>query len=124
MKTLKIIAIVLSILIVNTINAQDKTELKEIKFKAKVNCNSCKVKIEKNMAFAKGVKSVYANVESKVVTITYKTDKTNASELQKELEKCGYGAEMITDKCCPKSESKKCCDKSKKNNRKCCPEKK
>ncbi len=121
MKTLQIAALILTVLFANIVTAQDSKEIKEVKFKADVKCNSCKAKIEKNMAFAKGVKAVDADVETKVVTIKYRSDKTTPAELEKELKKCGFGAELVNSKkhsgCsskskhkpCPKSGSKACC---------------
>ena len=43
--------------------AQDSNdELEVVRIKAKVDCNGCKTKIEKNIAFEKGVKYVNADV--------------------------------------------------------------
>lgn len=127
MKTIKILTLVLSIIFVNIAAAQDSAEIKEIKFKANVECNNCKAKIEKNMAFAKGVKAVDADVETKIVTIKYKADKTTPKDIETELKKCGYGAELVTSNssCSKKCNSHQPCNSNTTSKKKsCCPEKK
>jgi len=127
MKTIKILTLILSIVFVNIAAAQDSAELKEIKFKANVDCNMCKAKIEKNMAFSKGVKAVNADVATKTVTIKYKTDKTTPKKLETDLKKCGYGAELVSAKsnCSKKCNSHQTCgSKNSKKKKSCRPEKK
>ena len=112
MKTVRFLSVILCVLVVNLTYAQESKELKEVKFKARIGCNGCKTKIEKNMAFAKGVKSVEASVETKIVTIKYRTNKTTIEELEKELKKCGYGAELVTEKSTTEKQDEKEPDKS------------
>ncbi|HBS86057.1 MAG: hypothetical protein A2W91_08140 [Bacteroidetes bacterium GWF2_38_335] len=117
MKTIKILSLLIAVMFVSVLNAQDSKEVKEIKFKSNVECNNCKSKIENHMAFVKGVKSVDASIDKKEVTITYKPEKTNAEEIKTELAKLGYGAEMIGEagtgekKSCAGEEGKSCCPK-------------
>ncbi len=61
-----------------------------IKLKADVTCHSCKSKIEKNIGYEKGVVAVDADIESDVVTVTYKTSKTTPEAISEALAKLGY----------------------------------
>ena len=70
-------------------------EIKEIKIKTSSQCNECKERIEKNMAFEKGVKFVELDVESKIVTIKYREDKTTPDKLRNAIAKIGYDADDV-----------------------------
>jgi periplasmic mercuric ion binding protein len=111
MKTLKQISLITLILISSLTYAQKK-EIKEVKFKSDVECLTCKGKIEKHIAFCKGVKSVNADVETRTVTIGYNPAKTDEAKLKAELEKTGFGAELITKSCCPGNKDQKKCGDS------------
>lgn len=81
---------------INIQKSEKKIDTIEIKTSAV--CNMCKERIEHDMAFAKGVKSVYLDNDTKVLTIVYKTSKTNTKELKKAVTKVGYDAdEMLAD---------------------------
>ena len=76
--------------------AQDvdgKTEKVEIKTSAI--CGMCKDRLEKNIAFEKGVKSVTLNEETKVLTIEFKTGKNSKDKLKKAITKLGYDADDL-----------------------------
>ena len=76
--------------------AQDSNdELEVVRIKAKVDCNGCKTKIEKNIAFEKGVKYVNADVKTKIVTIKYKKGKNTNQKLVAAIQKLGYGGEIV-----------------------------
>ncbi|MBT3207897.1 MAG: cation transporter [Bacteroidetes bacterium] len=107
MKKLRFIILIISMLIIQHSVAQNSKEVAVIKFKSDVKCNSCKSKIEKDMSFTKGVKSVNACIDSKIVTIRYRTDKTTAEDIEKALVKAGYGAEKQGEAVIEKKKSKK-----------------
>lgn len=76
--------------------AQDidsKTETVEIKTSAI--CGMCKDRLEKNIAFEKGVKSVTLNEETKVLTIEFKKGKNSKDKLKKAITKLGYDADEL-----------------------------
>ncbi len=58
-------------------------------------CKNCQAKVEKNIAFEKGVTDLKCDLINKTVTITYKTDKTNPEKLAKAFEKIGMTAVPI-----------------------------
>lgn len=74
-------------------NADSKNETVEIKTSAI--CDMCKERLEKNIAFEKGVKSVELNSETKVLTITYRKGKNSKEELKKAITKLGYDADDL-----------------------------
>jgi copper chaperone CopZ len=73
---------------------EEPTE-KEIKIQTSAVCSMCEERIEGNMAFEKGVKSVSLDDETKIVTITYKTAKTDPDKLRKAISKLGYDADDV-----------------------------
>ena len=75
--------------------AQEKEKTKTIEIKTSAVCSMCKERIEHDMAFEKGVKEVELDLETKVVTITYKPNKTNKESLKKAITKIGYDADDL-----------------------------
>jgi len=68
---------------------------KEIKIQTSAVCGMCKEKIESNMAFEKGVKSVELDEDTKVLSIVYKTSKTTPEKLRKAVSELGYDADDV-----------------------------
>ncbi|OJJ23139.1 MerP protein [marine bacterium AO1-C] len=66
-----------------------------IEIKTSSQCEMCKERIEKAMAYEKGIKSAVLNVESKILTVTYKTRKTNPDKIRKAVSKVGYDADEV-----------------------------
>lgn len=97
-------------------NAQE-----EIKLKCNVTCAGCKASIENGMSGQKGIKSVDASIEEKVVTIAYNPDETNADAISKALKEVGYANKVLDKKneCTPECQ-KTCCVKDKQKD--CTPE--
>jgi mercuric ion binding protein len=120
MKTLRIFSIaVFSMACVSVASAQSKTET----FKVSGNCGMCKNKIEKAAKEA-GAKSAVWDVESKIITVTYKSSSTNTAKIQEKIAEVGYdnaGAKTTTEAydklhgCCKYDREEKiakaaCCD--------------
>jgi cation transport ATPase len=70
-----------------------KSEKVAIKTSAK--CDDCKERIEKALAFEKGVKDVTVNLETAVVTVTYIPKKTNPASLKIAISSIGYDADEV-----------------------------
>ncbi|QJW90456.1 heavy-metal-associated domain-containing protein [Spirosoma taeanense] len=68
---------------------------KEIKIKTSAVCTMCKARIERNLAFEKGVKEADLDVKTKVVTIKYNPAKTDVAKLKANISKTGYDAEEV-----------------------------
>ena len=78
------------------VQAQDvEPKEKEIKIQTTAVCGMCEERIETNMAYEKGVKSVELDDETKIVTITYKTAKTDPEKLRKAISDLGYDADDV-----------------------------
>lgn len=92
------LAIIAFTFIVMGLLAQSNNDRQTVKIQTNLDCQACKQKIEKYMAFEKGVVSVEADVATKVVTIGYKTKKTTEDKLVAAIEKLGYTAKVIEEK--------------------------
>jgi copper chaperone CopZ len=67
-------------------------------FKTSAVCDMCKSRIEKSLAYEKGVQTASLDVPSKVLTVTYRSDKTSPAALRTAVQKTGYDAdEVIAD---------------------------
>lgn len=135
MKSIKLVMVSMMLISISFFACAQKSEQKEVKIKAAVDCNGCKSKLENSLNYEKGVKFVDASVADKTVTIKYDPTKTNEATLLAATQKVGYGGEIVqqpvastkkcckadTTKTCTKGEQKKCC---KKTETKCTPEQK
>jgi copper chaperone CopZ len=82
-----------------------------IKIKTSSQCDECKETIEEALAFEKGVKTADLDVETRIVTVTYKKSKTSPEKIRKAISKVGYDADDVAadqkaysklDACCKK----------------------
>ena len=89
----KLIIALFSIL---TINAWAQKETLEILTSAA--CYEgpcCKDRMEEEMQFTRGVTAVGFDIESQVLTVTFKTKKTDADKLRKVISLLGYNADDV-----------------------------
>ena len=89
----KIIIILFSVL---TVNAWAQKETVNILTSA--SCFEgvcCKERIEEEMQFTRGVTAVDFDIESQVLTVTFKTKKTDADKLRKAISLIGYNADDV-----------------------------
>jgi copper chaperone CopZ len=61
-----------------------------------ISCHNCIKKIEKNIAFEKGVTDMKCDLDTKTVVITYRKDKTNKEKLIAAFDKIDYKATEIS----------------------------
>lgn len=96
MKSLKVLSLAIVCLgLTATVNAQDKKE----SFKVSGNCGMCKAKIEKAAKDA-GAKEAEWDVDTKMLTVSYKSSTTNAAKIQQKIAAVGYdnvGAKATTE---------------------------
>jgi copper chaperone CopZ len=85
-----------------TLTAQNKKDLKSDKetvvFNVSMTCENCQKRIEKNIAFEKGVTDMKVDLASKTVQIEFKKSQTTVQKLQEAIEKLGYEVTIKTDK--------------------------
>ena len=74
--------------------AKKGTEM--VRFKTSAVCDMCKARLEKSLAYEKGVQAANLDVPSKVLTVTYNPAKTNADALRTAVQKTGYDADQLT----------------------------
>ena len=107
LKTKKMKKIIIALFSILTINAWAQKETANIITSAQ--CEMCKERILEEMQFTKGVTAVDLDVESQLLTITFKSKKTNLDKIKRAISLIGYDAdEVIADK---KAHDKlpKCC---------------
>ena len=87
--------------------AQDsqRNTRKTVTFVVSMECENCVKKIEKNIAFERGVTDLKCELPSKTVDVTYRTDRTTEEKLVAAFKKIGFEAEPKADAAKP-SESK------------------
>ena len=64
-------------------------------FEVSMTCENCRRKIEKNIAFEKGVKAMEVNLGRKQVKLTFDTRKTSEENLINAFSKLGYKAVLV-----------------------------
>lgn len=96
MKSLRIFSIAaFSLACVSVASAQTTTET----FKVNGNCGMCKSKIEKAAKEA-GAKTAVWDVDSKIITVSFKSSNTNTAKIQEKIAEVGYdnaGAKASTE---------------------------
>ena len=100
MKKLQItITILMSIFACTTIAQQAEKELpkgvEEIKIQTSAQCEQCKERIERDMSFEKGIKYVNLDLDTKILTVQYKTAKTDPEKIRKAVSEIGYDADDV-----------------------------
>ncbi len=81
-------------------------------FKTSAVCDMCKARIEKSLAYEKGVQSASLDVPSKVLTVTYRADKTTPEALRTAVQKTGYDADDLTADARAYNRLPDCCKKT------------
>jgi copper chaperone CopZ len=95
MKNLLKTFVVLMVIITTSCTASDAKKSKEIKILTSAISKECERRIEHNMKFEKGVKFVDLDLKTKVLTLKYKTNKTNPGKLRLAVSKLGYDADDV-----------------------------
>lgn len=72
-----------------------KNELTELKIKTSAQCEMCKDRIEKAMAFERGVKNSLLDLETKVLTVSYLKSRTTPDKIRKAVTAVGYDADDV-----------------------------
>lgn len=102
MKTkIAILSTIFMLLVSFTTKADNKKDKKDqVTFDVSMTCENCKKRIEKNIAFEKGVTDMKVDLPNKTVFIEYKDGKTDIEKLQKAIEKLGYTVSVhkVTEK--------------------------
>ena len=95
-----------------TATAAGKKGTETVQFKTSAVCDMCKNRLEKSMAYEKGVQAATLDVPSKVLTVTYNPTKTNAEALRTAVQKTGYDADQTTADARAYDRLPECCKKT------------
>jgi periplasmic mercuric ion binding protein len=100
-------------LFIGRTDAKDAKTAKEAELKVKTSaqCGQCKDRLERAMAFEKGVISSDLNLEDKVFTIIYKPAKTTPELIRKAISKTGYDADDMAAEAKAYEKLPACCKK-------------
>lgn len=82
-------------LFVFTLGFAAQAQVKNIGIQTSAICEMCKERLEKDLTFEKGVKSVNLDLETKVLNIAYINGKTNPDVLRKRVTMVGYNADSL-----------------------------
>lgn len=100
-----ITVIALAAITLTGLYAQNRRATSEnVKFDVNMTCGDCVKKIEKNIAFERGVTDMNVDLASRTVNLTYNTRRTDVNKLQAGFAKIGYTATVASEKdpraCC------------------------
>ncbi|MGI4875235.1 MAG: heavy-metal-associated domain-containing protein [Janthinobacterium lividum] len=90
--------------------AKKGTEM--VQFKTSAVCDMCKARLEKSLAYEKGVQAANLDVASKVLTVTYNPAKTTPAALRTAVQKTGYDADAQTADARAYGRLPECCKKT------------
>ena len=79
----------------NDVMAQKAKKTETIIIKTSTECGMCKTRIEKAMAYEKGVISSNLDIEKAELTVKYKPAKTTPEKIRIAISKVGYDADEI-----------------------------
>ena len=107
MKTNQFLVILLAVFVTATFGTHaqaKKANDEQVKYNVNMTCQSCVNKIEKNIAFERGVKRMNVDLATKTVTLTYDPKRTDVKKLQSGFSKIGFVATVSSEKA-----DKACC---------------
>lgn len=119
MKFLKTIALALSTVLMahaghaQTAPAKAKgAATQQVQLKTSAVCDMCKTRLEKAMAYEKGVQAAVLDVPTKMLTVTYRPDKTSPEVLRTAVQRTGYDADDKTAEARAYDRLPECCKKT------------
>jgi len=97
----RIIYLVLCVMFtISTASSKDDKKDKKATTKFKIenmSCENCIKKIEKNIAFEKGVTDLKCDLATKTAEVTYNSEKTSDEKLVKAFEKINFKATAVKE---------------------------
>jgi mercuric ion binding protein len=92
--------------------ASPKKGTEMVQFKTSAVCGMCKARLEKSLAYEKGVQAANLDVPSKILTVTYNPAKTSTETLRAAVQKTGYDADQLTADARAYDRLPECCKKT------------
>ena len=93
MKVVKVVLVaVVFFLATSVVFSQERINSRDsqIVFSVNIDCHSCEQKIKKNIPYERGVRNLTTDLDKQLVTIRYRTSRTNKENLKKSIEKLGF----------------------------------
>ena len=93
----KLVLLAFALFLAVLVQAQTK---KEVVFttEPEIHCESCVKKIKDNLRFEKGVKAINPDLNTKLVTVQYDSEKTDIDKLIKAFDRIKYKATVVEPK--------------------------
>jgi len=95
MKKLNLLLIIMLVVMNFSTFAQKEEKVKTIEIITSVQCGDCEDRILEKFSLEKGIKSVDVDLETKIVTVKYRTDKTDPDKIRKAISDVGYDADDL-----------------------------
>jgi mercuric ion binding protein len=70
-------------------------ESETVEIKTNAECGMCKDRIEGELNYVKGVRFAELDVDSKVLTVKYNTNKIDSAAIKQKISKIGYSADEV-----------------------------
>ena len=77
--------------------SQKKNDVKIVKLQTSAHSENCKAKIEKTLAYEKGIVKSELNRETQILVVTYKPHKTDVNKIIKVINDLGHDAQEIVE---------------------------
>lgn len=92
--------------------AKAKAGTEQVQIKTSAVCDMCKARLEKALAYEKGVQSATLDVPTQVLTVSYRADKTTPEALRAAVSATGYDADATTANAKAYDRLPDCCKKT------------
>lgn len=93
---MKLIHMLLIMLLVTPFLAAQEKKTDTINIKSSVVCNMCKERVEKGLAYERGIRDVAVDLDTKVVTVMFKPAIISAYDIQIKIARLGYDADTVS----------------------------
>ena len=94
MKAVRIVLVAVAFLLAtNLVFSQERSvnnSEAQVNFFVNMHCQACEQKVKKNIPYERGVRNLTTDLENQLVSITYRTNRTDKDKLKKAIEKLGF----------------------------------
>lgn len=92
----------------NSISSKDK----EVKIKTSAKCKMCKSRLERALNLSSGVTEARLNLDDKVMTVKYRSNRTSEEKIRNLIAKTGYQADDVPAVESAHDRLPKCCQRT------------
>jgi copper chaperone CopZ len=87
----------------------DEKGSQEVKIKTNAECGNCKERIESKLNYTKGITFAELDLETKDLTVKFKSKKISLDEIRKIVSEIGYDADSVKANSVSQNNLPKCC---------------